>query len=278
MINSLPLNPAFAGSRDALSVSINYRKQWVNFSQSPSTGTISIHAPSRNTNLGYGLLLINDEVGVSRQSGFMGNFAYQLKTNRGKLNFGISGGLFNYKNAWSEIETTEESDEVFSGGDQSFWGTNFSAGLYYFERNFYASLSMPFIMGNQYKRTIPIETDIYDSPASYNMFFTTGYKIETRGALDFVPSVMFKYIPGSPIQVDANCLVEYNNLISVGASYRHDDALIAIVKYQINEKFSIGYGVDFSMNEIRNYNQGSHEVTLLFDMINHTNSKSAKFF
>lgn len=278
MLNSLPLNPAFAGSRDALNVTINYRKQWVGFDTSPSTGTLSLHTPSKNTNLGYGLLFINDQLGVSRETGFMGNVAYQLKTSRGKLNFGLAGGLFNYTNKWSEINTAENSDEVFLSGDQSFWGVNFSTGLYYYERNLYISLSAPFILSNQYRKRATVETSTYKSPGDQNIFLTGGYKFETRSNFDFTPSVMIKYLPGSPLQMDFNFIAEYNKQISAGVTYRPKEALIGILKYNISPKLTIGYGVDFALNDISNFNKGSHEISLVFDMVNNTNAKSTKFF
>ena len=228
--------------------------------------------------MGYGVLIINDEIGVSRQTGAMGNVAYHMRTSRGKLNFGLAGGLFNYKNKWSEIETVDQDDEVFLGGDQSFWGVNFSAGMYYYERNYYASLSIPFFLNNQYKGKPPVETGTTNGPAGYNVFFNTGYRIELSSPFDIIPSVMFKYINSSPLQLDINCHVEYDNKISAGISYRPNAAVVGIFKYQINHKLLLGYGVDFTLNDIRDYNQGSHEITLQLDMIEKTKSKSVKFF
>ena len=69
MFNGLILNPAYAGSRELLSGTMLLRKQWVGMDGAPSTGTLSIHGPSRNRRSGFGLTLWNDQIGVTRRTG-----------------------------------------------------------------------------------------------------------------------------------------------------------------------------------------------------------------
>ena len=45
MNNMLLVNPAYAGSRDALTVTALHRSQWVDFKGAPLTQTITMHSP-----------------------------------------------------------------------------------------------------------------------------------------------------------------------------------------------------------------------------------------
>ena len=46
--NTLGVNPGYAGSRDALTVTGLHRSQWVSFPGAPVTQTLTLHAPIFN--------------------------------------------------------------------------------------------------------------------------------------------------------------------------------------------------------------------------------------
>ena len=43
--NALVINPAYAGSQDALSAAIQYRDQWIGFRDAPKSALLSLHTP-----------------------------------------------------------------------------------------------------------------------------------------------------------------------------------------------------------------------------------------
>ena len=49
--NGLILNPAYAASREVLSVNFLYRDQWVGFSGAPEYETFTAHAPLKNIHI-----------------------------------------------------------------------------------------------------------------------------------------------------------------------------------------------------------------------------------
>jgi type IX secretion system PorP/SprF family membrane protein len=69
MFNGLLINPAYAGSRDALAINLTYRKQWVGFDGAPTTSLMSVHSPIKKRRIGMGLQLWSDRIGVSREIG-----------------------------------------------------------------------------------------------------------------------------------------------------------------------------------------------------------------
>jgi type IX secretion system PorP/SprF family membrane protein len=276
MLNGLPLNPAFAGSRDALSVAASYRNQWVGYDGAPVTQTFSIHTPLKNESLAVGLLMFSDKIGVSREIGMQGNAAYRMRLNNGKLSFGLSGGFSHYRNDWSEIKTNDADDEIFALGNDQFIIPNFSVGAYYYTSNWYLSVSAPFLLKASYSGGADYgpENDV----ASYNYFINGGMRMRLNQDLQFRPSLMMRMNSGSPLQLDMNSMLEWREFIEGGISIRTGDAIIGLLKVHITEQLLLGYAYDFTLTPINVYSNGTHEITLLYDFKYKKNVSNPRFF
>ena len=60
MFNPLQFNPAYAGSRGALTGTAVMRAQWVGVKGAPMTQFVSLHGPMAYNPLGFGLHISND--------------------------------------------------------------------------------------------------------------------------------------------------------------------------------------------------------------------------
>ena len=76
---------------------------------------------------------------------------------------------------------------------------------------------------------------------------------------------MFKTVSGAPIQTDLNMNVWFNNIISVGASYRTKDAIVGLAELQLTPQLRMGYSYDHNVSDLVTYNNGSHEMMLRFE-------------
>ncbi len=103
MFNQLAFNPAYTGSRDALSATMVLRKQWLGFDGGPTTGNLNLHAPIGNERHGVGFNFENDRLGVTTQSKLALSYAYRIPVGKGFLNLGLSAGFLQYKTRFSEI-------------------------------------------------------------------------------------------------------------------------------------------------------------------------------
>lgn len=282
MLNGLPLNPAFAGSRKALSFTSSHRTQWVGFGDALYTSTVSVHTPNKNENLGIGFFMFRDVIGVSEKTGIIGNLAYQINF-RGhrELSFGLSGGFVWNKNKWTDLVTNDNTDYVFDSNEGGIT-PNIGTGVYYRTRSFYASLSSPFMVTPK-ARDGRIISNI--SPKGFNVFLVSGYRYKLNPKIDIVPSFMTKYLYASAIQYDINVMTKYkirrhNQAIEVGFSWRNKESLIGIVKFEMNKPIHmvIGYAYDYTLNAIRLYSKGSHEISLQFDLVSRSNSFNPRYF
>ena len=115
MFNPLAYNPAYAGSRDALSVTLLGRNQWVNIDGAPLTGTLSIHTPLKNDAMGLGLSVIQDEIGPSKNTSVFGDFSYRFNVSKNsRLSFGLKAGLDMYSANFSGLRVEDGSDVQYA--------------------------------------------------------------------------------------------------------------------------------------------------------------------
>ena len=132
MNNTLAVNPAYAGSRDALTITALHRSQWVGFDGAPTTQTVTMHTPLFNNKLGLGLSVVHDQIGPVKTTSAYVDLAYIIKTSeKGHLAFGLKGG-FNFMQAnLSTLQLNQQSDAAFQDNIQSKFLPNFGFGIYY---------------------------------------------------------------------------------------------------------------------------------------------------
>jgi len=151
MYNTLSINPAYAGSRDALSITALHRSQWVGFDGSPTTQTITMHSPIANKNIGLGLTVVNDKIGPVNNTSLAGQFAYIMQLNRkSKLSLGLSGGVNILQADLNSLSLDQQNDPTFQTNLTNRVTPNFGFGAYYSRERFYIGVSTPNLIQNQY--------------------------------------------------------------------------------------------------------------------------------
>jgi len=264
MFNPFMINPAYAGSRDALSGVLLFRQQWVGIDGAPSTQTFSMHSPIGNTKLAGGLNVINDAIGPTRNSGLFLTGAYHLKLAKGKLSFGLRGGVFNSRLDNSKLLYNNTSDKFNTMNTVSTIVPSFDAGLYYYTRNFYLGLSTTHLTKSK------IEYSNY--PSGTNLFlkrhymFAAGYAAEISKKIVFKPSVLLKYVDGAPLNFDLNASFLFNKVFWLGASYRSGNGITFISEFYITEWLRLGYSYDLVLNKLKKFTLGTHEIVAGFDL------------
>ena len=127
MYNTISINPAYAGSREALSIVGLHRSQWVGFQGGPITQTLSIHTPLRNDRIGLGLSFIEDDLGPENFTYLYADFSYAIPTGvDGKLAFGLKGGFTQYS-LDADFRQAESFDPSILGIEDR-WTPNIGAG------------------------------------------------------------------------------------------------------------------------------------------------------
>jgi type IX secretion system PorP/SprF family membrane protein len=265
MFNGLLLNPAYAGSKDYVSSALMYRKQWVGMDGAPSTQTLSIHGPLKKKKIGLGMYLMKDKIGVTSQTDLFGCFSYHLPMPNGKFSFGMQAGMNYFKSDIVNLRYWDPQDQVFIYNSYSNVLPNIGVGAYYYEPLFYAGFSIPGLISYNSNERFAVESDTVVYQYSRKYFLTAGYVIETEKDFKLKPSFMVKKEKSGPVQFDINLNLLINDIFWVGASYRSKDAIVALLEYQVNRKFRVGYSYDYTINKLRTYQSGSHEFMIGYD-------------
>ena len=97
----------------------------------------------------------------------------------------------------------------------------------------------------------------------------------------FKPTLLTKIVQGAPLQLDVSANFMYNDKFIMGAAYRWDAAISAMVGFQISPSFLAGIAYDRETTELGQavFNDGSFEIILRYDFIKVLdNMKSPRFF
>jgi len=275
MYNTISVNPAYAGSRGALSVFGLYRTQWIGLDGAPVTSTISVNTPLNNSNLGLGVSLVNDKIGPTNENTLSADLSYTIPTSDTfKLSFGIKGtaNLFNLD--LNKLSYEDQDDPQFQDLNSKIT-PNIGAGVYWHSDRAYLGVSVPnFIETNRYNDD---DTAIFKDKINY--YFMAGYVFDLNYYVKFKPAVLTKMVQGAPLQVDVSGNFMFNDKFTVGLAYRWSASLSAMAGFQVSDGLYIGYGYDHETTQLRRYNSGSHEIFLRFEFFNNYNKMiSPRFF
>lgn len=270
MYNMNVLNPAYAGSKGITSIGLLGRTQWVGVEGAPRTVTLAMHSPVGKA-VGLGLSIIHDEIGPVKEDNIYVDFSYTIFTSdEGRLAFGLKAGV-SFLNVREFI--TVDPDPLNIPINQT--SPNFGAGIYYYTNKFYLGLSAP-----NFIETKHLEKGggtVSTASEKMHYFLTSGYVFDIADNLKLKPSTMIKATAGAPISVDLSLNLLVDERVELGLSHRFDDSISALIGFQVNEDFRIGYAYDYTTTKFGDFNSGSHEIMLLFDF-NRKNVKSPRFF
>jgi type IX secretion system PorP/SprF family membrane protein len=264
MFNPLFINPAYAGSRDALSSVLLHRSQWVGFDGAPQTQTFSIHAPAWQKKLGLGLSVINDKIGPTSNFGALASYAYRVKIGDGKLSFALRTGIYNYRFDWNSIEYKDKYDVYSQLGTNSFWVPSFDFGSMYYTRSFYAGITFSHL--NQPNIGQLQDTAQFNTVLKAHMIFTVGNAFQINRNVTFKPSIFYKTTQGTIGNADFNFSFLFNQDMWVGVTYRTNKNLVFITEYNFTNNLRAGYSFDFALSKLRTVNSGTHELFIGFDL------------
>jgi type IX secretion system PorP/SprF family membrane protein len=258
------VNPAYAGSRESLSINMLGKKQWVGVEGSPETATFSIHSPV-GKNVGLGLSAIYDQLGPLKETHIYGDFSYTLQlSNKGKLALGLKGGV-SFQNIDPSLFRFNENEST-PNDFVNKTSPNIGVGAYYYQENFYIGASIPNILDTSFfERESGAVSRVSKSTA---FFLTSGYVFKMHKDLQIKPAAMIRYSEGSPVSVDVSGTVFIQNNLEIGLSYRYEQSLNFMTAIFVNDNFRVGYAYDYSVGKLSNFNNGSHEILLLFDLAN----------
>lgn len=264
MHNKLYFNPAYAGSRDALSAIAVARFQWVDFKGAPTTQWFSLHTPFLQKSLGAGIHAVNDRIGNRSRTAIYGDLSgsVQVNSKKDRIAVGLSGGLDVTSYDFSDVNVNDVNDPYY-GTNYSVTKPNLGAGIYYYGDKHYVGISSPRLFETS---TFDLDT-LVQKLNTRHFFISGGYVFDLNSVFKLRPQALIKYTADAPITIDVNASLLMYDRLWIGLMYRYHESMGINLAYNIKETFSIGYVYDFPINGLRTYQTGSHEIFLRYDFI-----------
>lgn len=274
MYNTTIINPAYAGSRGALSIFALHRTQWVGLDGAPVTNTVSMNTPFNESNLGLGISIVNDKIGPTQENTISADISYSIHTSETfKLSFGMKATANLFSLDVNKLNPVDNDPSLHDFNNK--FTPNIGAGIYLHSDKAYVGFSVPnFIETNRYNDN---EVAIFKEKINY--YLMGGYVFTISNDIQFKPAGLLKIAQGAPLQADISGNFMFMEKLTVGIAYRWSAAMSGMVGFQISEGLHIGYGYDLETTHLDKYNSGSHEVFLRYELFkNNTRMTTPRFF
>jgi type IX secretion system PorP/SprF family membrane protein len=278
--NGLLINPAYAGSRGALSGFLSYRMQWMGIKDAPVFQTLSFHAPMKNDRVGLGLMGQFMKYGFTKSRSIYGSYSYNIRVWHGRLAFGLRAGVDMSNSDYTGIDLTNPGDPVFTEDGKSYVLPNVGAGVYYYSEKLFAGISVPQFMS--YKKTTSNGVQAYHNLGNYDFMFSAGGLIIFSDMLKLKPSMLLNYSLRETkrlTQLDLNGNLIFRDLLWAGISWRTtEEVAVGILQVQINPQLMIGFSYDYPVGRMTSYSRGSSEFILRYEFGSKISAANPRYF
>ncbi|MFT3738955.1 MAG: type IX secretion system membrane protein PorP/SprF [Breznakibacter sp.] len=260
------LNPAYNGTRDVISGLMLHRSQWVGFEGAPMNEALNVHGAIEDTNLGVGVSLMNDKIGMTNTFDLFGAASYKFRLNRKGdfMSLGLQLGVSSFVLDGTKAVMTDYDDPALQYTKYSKINMNVGFGAYYYSEQYFGGFSIPKFFHNKYS----VDQDDIKNKLDFkntHMYLYGGYAFEW-GDVVVKPTLLSRIVYGAPLQFDVSGSVLLMQKLWLGLSYRTTSEMAFLTEYIINRQFTVRYSFDYPFSSINNYGKfGSHELSLQFD-------------
>ncbi|WP_035456342.1 PorP/SprF family type IX secretion system membrane protein [Algoriphagus terrigena] len=268
MYNGMFYNPAFAGKESGYRFSALHRSQWAGYSTStgqggaPVTQLITAQGRLDAKNIGYGLSIVNDQIGASGNLEVNLKAAYHKKIKRATLSVGGYVGMFSSSLDYGELVVVNPEPNLPQSGKESQLALDFGAGILYDRGNYYLGLSSKHL--NQ--PTFDFGDATYANQLKNHSYFLFGYRVRPIGQLRIEPNLLIKAVSFNNFSYDVSVMATHQNKINGGISYRGEESISLILGYSMlrDNSLKLGYAFDLVTGGLEAKSPTSHELMLRY--------------
>lgn len=261
-------NPAFAGRELGTQFSALYRSQWQGYTTSlgtggaPTTQLITAQGRLKSKNIGYGLTVVNDQIGAASNLEINLQGSYHKKVNRTQLSFGGYLGMSSSSLDYGELVLINPEPGLPQSGTESQLALDFGAGVILDRGGFYAGLSAKHL--NQ--PSFDFGDGSYANTLQMHNYLLLGYRLRPMGQLRIEPSILLKTIGGHTLSYDVSVIATLQNRINAGVAYRGEESASLILGYSLlkDNSLKLGYAFDLVLGGVEAKAPTSHEILLRY--------------
>lgn len=296
VLNPFVTNPALAGIEDYWDLKLSYRSQWQGIAGAPKTVYLTFQGPVRHIpyskpttatiyrddterqadgtkswrrwmrhkpivpHAGVGLTVLSDKAGPIHRYAVNATYAYHIGlSNATSLGAGIAGGIQGIRLDPSQLDfgVVNPSDPAMATMDPvNEIHPDVSVGLWLYSRYYFIGASAQNMVPSRIRYS-----SMADGALVPHYLASAGYKVYVTEDVTFLPSVMLRIVPHTPVSFDINAKVQYQDLAWIGASYRRPNGFAGMLGFNLSSRINFGYSLDLSrMNGLAYSRTATHEV------------------
>ena len=160
------------------------------------------------------------------------------------------------------LQYPDETDPTLQGEIDNHYIPNFGVGAFLQSDKYYIGFSIPKILENSIK-------DNYNNLTQTGIrqyYLIAGYVFHLSEYLQFKPTFLTKAAVGAPFQLDLTANFLIGEKVWMGAMYRAGDAFGLIAQWIFDKKLRIGYAYDYTTSQLKQFNNGTHEVMVSYEI------------
>ena len=279
LFNGIYWNPGYTGSNDYFRTTAMYRHQWTTIKGAPRSGMFSADLPFVLDNMGVGLQIVTDHIGVSSLNEIFATYAYHIQLgNKMAIGLGIRAGISSFNARLDDLLVWDSGDSEFSQPYNNLMIPKIGFGVYFHGENFYLGASVPSLW--VYDKDYQFNVDIDKASWWRRHYSISGAYAFKFGNFMIKPSFLTKYVKNAPFQADFSLTGGIKDIVFVTVGYRTNAAAIAMIEIRPWEYFRIAYSFDLSTPDyLRVYGGTTHEIMLGYDILmKNARYKSPRYF
>lgn len=271
LMNPSLLNSSLSSTYDNNNVVLVYRNQWANYnptnlsssSESPTTGMFSLNLKSRDKSYSFGLNVVSDNLGPKEVFNLSPYFGIKRKVNNSYISFSISPSFKSTTLNFGSLVFVNPADPFNVGGSETQSKPDVGLGFSYFNEKFLLSVSIKNLTQPSFDFGL---SDLKNIDFT-NLTFLGKYVIEVDRDLTVEPYLLVRSDLTSHT-FDASVLATYQKNMSIGASYRYDEAIVGFLGYHFlkKNKLFVGYSFDYVVHNVKAKAPISHELVVRYDL------------
>jgi type IX secretion system PorP/SprF family membrane protein len=258
-VNPYVLNPSFAGIDGKTSLSVIYRRQWMDIDGGPAIANFSLHTPI-NPSTSAGMSISNDKRGLLNKTSLLFTFGYNIPVQEHSFfRFGISAG-----GAWNTIDMAklgDFTDNALANVVDNHASLAGNAGISFHTKYFHLGVTMPqvfapsIVSDNAFNvsEVKPFQATIIH--ASNRFYFNDGNNI-------FEPYVIYRVNTGLPAQFEGAGIFHLNHTIWVGGAYKQDFGISGLGGIKLKNSLAIGGSYSLKNSGENELNSPTFEISL----------------
>jgi len=257
-------NPANTGHDGNLSASLGAKEQWAGLKGAPSTQYFLISTILKNKSIAVGFSVINDRIGLYRNTSSVLSYAYRIKINKGTLAFGLNGGIQGSVYKTQDVLTTQSGDPYYNTIAPLKISPQFGAGIKYNLKSLSIGISLP---------------SLNKGLSPNNLINQIGYKLtlSKKSQLTFNALNKLEFNNGHS-QTEFGMGYIWNKKLLVGMGIRQHGEINLGIGVKPTKKWLLLYSYDYISGNLKGSFAGSHEILLKYNLVEIIKSTSPRDF